>query len=69
MLGIGRFGGIAGSFRVAELAQRQTLSFGQIFATVAIPGVIAALALVVKQAARPEDKTAKLPEAAAVPIH
>ena len=68
MLGIGRFGGIAGSFPVAGLAQRE-LSFGQIFATLAIPGVIAALALVVKQAACPEDRTAKLPEAAAVPIH
>ena len=38
MLGIGRFGGIAGSFLVGELAQ---------LSSVAIPGVTAALALVV----------------------
>lgn len=48
MLGIGRFGGIAGSFLVAELSARQ-LSFGDIFAVVAIPGVIATLALLVKE--------------------
>jgi AAHS family 4-hydroxybenzoate transporter-like MFS transporter len=53
MLGIGRFGGIAGSFLVAELT-RQQLGFGTIFAIVAIPGLIAAAALVVKQLARPE---------------
>ncbi len=68
MLGIGRFGGIAGSFLVAELAARH-LSFGEIFAVVAIPGAIAALALVIKQASRPEDKAPKLPEPAAVPVH
>ncbi|WP_316204696.1 MFS transporter [Bradyrhizobium sp. SZCCHNS3004] len=48
MLGIGRFGGIAGSFLVAEMTARQ-LSFSQIFAVMAIPGAIAAVALVVKQ--------------------
>lgn len=53
MLGIGRFGGIAGSFLVAELARRQ-LNFPTIFAIIAIPGVIAAIALVVKQYAHPE---------------
>ena len=58
MLGIGRFGGIAGSFLVAELARRQ-LGFSAIFAIVAVPGVIAALALVVKQFAHPEDTRAK----------
>ena len=37
MLGLGRFGGIAGSFLVAELARRQ-LTFSEIFAIVAYPG-------------------------------
>jgi AAHS family 4-hydroxybenzoate transporter-like MFS transporter len=54
MLGIGRFGGIAGSFLVAELTRRQ-LDFTSIFAVVAIPGVIATAALLIKQAARPES--------------
>jgi AAHS family 4-hydroxybenzoate transporter-like MFS transporter len=53
MLGLGRFGGIAGSFLVAELTRRQ-LSFSGIFAVVAIPGLIAAAALVCKQWAHPE---------------
>lgn len=53
MLGIGRFGGIAGSFLVAELTARQ-LTMGQIFAVVAVPGIIAALALLIKHAAGPE---------------
>jgi AAHS family 4-hydroxybenzoate transporter-like MFS transporter len=57
MLGIGRFGGIAGSFLVAELARRQ-LDFASIFAIVAVPGVIAALALAVKQFAHPEPAQA-----------
>jgi len=49
MLGFGRFGGIAGSFLVAELARRQ-FDLAAIFEFVAIPGVIAAGALLVKQA-------------------
>src|SRR5215471_12822001 len=53
MLGIGRFGGIAGSFLVAELTARQ-LGFVGIFSIVAIAGLIAALALVIKQLAQPE---------------
>jgi AAHS family 4-hydroxybenzoate transporter-like MFS transporter len=53
MLGIGRFGGIAGSFLVAELARRQ-LDFASIFTIVAIPGLIAMIALLVKQFAHPE---------------
>lgn len=68
MLGIGRFGGIAGSFLVAELAARQ-LRFGQIFAVVAIPGVIAALALLVKQGTHPEDAVAKAAGRAVAPAH
>jgi AAHS family 4-hydroxybenzoate transporter-like MFS transporter len=52
MLGLGRFGGIAGSFLVAELARRQ-LGFGEIFTVVAVPGLVAAAALLVKQLAHP----------------
>ena len=55
MLGLGRFGGIAGSFLVAELTRRQ-LGFSGIFAVVAIPGLVSAAALLVKQLAHPEDK-------------
>jgi AAHS family 4-hydroxybenzoate transporter-like MFS transporter len=50
MLGIGRFGGIAGSFLVAELARRQ-LSFGQVFTVVAAAALVATAALFVKLAA------------------
>jgi MFS transporter, AAHS family, 4-hydroxybenzoate transporter len=52
MLGIGRFGGIGGSFLVAELARRQ-FSFAGIFAVVAIAGLISCAALIVKQINRP----------------
>ena len=59
MLGIGRFGGIAGSFLVAELSSRH-IALSSVFLIVGIPGLIAALALLVKnqvagpsQAARP----------------
>jgi MFS transporter, AAHS family, 4-hydroxybenzoate transporter len=58
MLGLGRFGGIAGSFLVAELARRQ-LTLSEIFAIVAIPGLIAAAALMVKQLAHPDDTAAR----------
>jgi AAHS family 4-hydroxybenzoate transporter-like MFS transporter len=54
MLGMGRFGGIAGSFLVAELTRRQ-LGLSSIFAIVAVPGLIAAVALFVKQMAHPES--------------
>ncbi|GAA0741107.1 MFS transporter [Ideonella azotifigens] len=53
MLGIGRFGGIAGSFLVAQLSA-QRLSFAGIFAVVAVPGLVAAAALIVKQFAEPD---------------
>ncbi|WP_118181206.1 MFS transporter [Paraburkholderia phosphatilytica] len=56
MLGIGRFGGIAGSFLVAELARRQ-FSFGGIFAVVAVAGLVACVALLVKQIAHPQRAT------------
>jgi AAHS family 4-hydroxybenzoate transporter-like MFS transporter len=54
MLGLGRFGGIAGSYLVAELATRH-LGFGQIFAVLAVPALIAAAALVVKQMVHPHS--------------
>jgi AAHS family 4-hydroxybenzoate transporter-like MFS transporter len=53
MLGIGRFGGIAGSFLVAELARRH-FSFADIFATVAAAGAIACVGLLIKQLAGPQ---------------
>ncbi len=53
MLGVGRFGGIAGSFLVAELTRRQ-LDFASIFTIVAVAGAVAAVALVVKQFVHPE---------------
>jgi AAHS family 4-hydroxybenzoate transporter-like MFS transporter len=55
MLGIGRFGGIAGSFLVAELARRQ-LSLSAIFAILAVAGVVATAALLIKQFAHPEKR-------------
>jgi AAHS family 4-hydroxybenzoate transporter-like MFS transporter len=66
MLGIGRFGGIAGSFLVAELARRQ-LDLASIFTIVAIPGLIAAAALLVKQFAHSE--TASEHAIAAIEAH
>jgi MFS transporter, AAHS family, 4-hydroxybenzoate transporter len=52
MLGIGRFGGIAGSFLVAELTRRH-FTFAGVFATIAIAGVLSCIALLIKQMARP----------------
>jgi AAHS family 4-hydroxybenzoate transporter-like MFS transporter len=65
MLGIGRFGGIAGSFLVAELSARH-LGFSEIFTVVAIPGLIATAALVIKQFSSPEPQGRA---AGATPIH
>ncbi len=59
MLGLGRFGGIAGSYLVAELSSRH-MGFGQIFAVLAVPAVIATLALVVKQMVHPHSGNAGL---------
>jgi MFS transporter, AAHS family, 4-hydroxybenzoate transporter len=53
MLGVGRFGGIAGSFLVAELTRRH-FSFAGIFATVAVAGLLACVALLIKQVAQPQ---------------
>jgi len=49
MLGIGRFGGIAGSFLVAELSRRQ-LAFSQVFMVVAAAALVSMAALLVKLA-------------------
>jgi MFS transporter, AAHS family, 4-hydroxybenzoate transporter len=57
MMGIGRFGGIAGSFIVAELTRRH-LGLSEIFAVMAVPGLIAAVALFIKQAVHPELEAA-----------
>lgn len=53
MLGVGRFGGIAGSFLVGELARRH-FSFADIFATVAVAGAVACVGLLIKQFAAPQ---------------
>jgi AAHS family 4-hydroxybenzoate transporter-like MFS transporter len=47
MLGVGRFGGIAGSFLVAELSRRQ-LEFSQVFMVVAVAALVSMAALLVK---------------------
>jgi AAHS family 4-hydroxybenzoate transporter-like MFS transporter len=57
MLGLGRFGGIAGSFLVAELTGMR-LTFSQIFMVLAVPAVVSGAALMVKQMAHPEDRKA-----------
>ncbi len=54
MLGIGRFGGIAGSFIVAEFTRRH-LGIDAIFMYVALAGVVSAIAVAVKQMAHPEE--------------
>jgi AAHS family 4-hydroxybenzoate transporter-like MFS transporter len=58
MLGIGRFGGVAGSFLVAALTARK-LGFADIFLYVAVPGVVAAIALLVKEHAHPASEDAE----------
>lgn len=60
MLGIGRFGGIVGTFWVGEM-QRQHVSIATVFTLVAIPGIVAALALAVKHWADPEHKAHPVP--------
>jgi AAHS family 4-hydroxybenzoate transporter-like MFS transporter len=66
MLGFGRFGGIAGSFLVAALTARH-FGFAEIFAVVAVPGLIAAVALLVKQRTHPEGAAQGAP--AGVTLH
>lgn len=69
MMAIGRIGAVAAPFLVAEL-QRRHFDFAQIFAVLAIPGVIAAIALFVKNASHPEKSVADVEpdEAPAVPV-
>ncbi|WP_298379293.1 aromatic acid/H+ symport family MFS transporter [Azospirillum sp.] len=68
MMGLGRFGGIAGSFLVAELASRQ-MSFESIFIALAIPGFLAAAALWVKQAASAPQRVGTTTATAASAVH
>lgn len=52
MLGVGRFGGIAGSFLVAELGRR-ALDTPTVFLVMAVPALISVAAVVVKSRAAP----------------
>ena len=52
MLGVGRFGGIAGSLLVAQLTAMHAGLAG-VFTVLAVPGAIAAVALCIKRAADP----------------
>ncbi|AQH04102.1 4-hydroxybenzoate transporter (plasmid) [Burkholderia sp. KK1] len=52
MLGVGRFGGIAGSFLVAELS-RKHMGLSGIFTVVAMAGAASCIALLLKQVASP----------------
>ena len=56
MLGMARFGGIAGSFLVAELV-RWHFTFAGVFATIAVAGAVSCIALLVKQLAPPHVTT------------
>lgn len=66
MLGIGRFGGIAGSFLVAELARRQ-FGFTATFTVVALAGVVATAALLGKQYAQRAARV--IPAQTATTVH
>jgi len=68
MLGFGRFGGIAGSFLVAWLTARN-FPFADIFTVVALPGVIAGAALLVKEWVHPEDAATHARPGEAAPLH
>jgi len=57
MLGIGRFGGIAGSFLVAELMRRH-FAFAGVFTTVAAAAGLACIALLINHLARPRASRA-----------
>lgn len=56
MLGMARFGGIAGSFLVAGLV-RWHFTFVGVFATIAVAGAVSCVALLVKQLASPHVAT------------
>jgi AAHS family 4-hydroxybenzoate transporter-like MFS transporter len=68
MLGVGRFGGIAGSFLVAELSRRH-LTFSQVFMVVAGAAVVSMVALLVKLAADRNKPLAGGPTPHAVNLH
>lgn len=55
MMAIGRVGAVIAPFLVAEL-QRREFNFQQIFTVLAIPGLVAALALFIKNCAHPDNK-------------
>ncbi|WP_334174117.1 MFS transporter [Pseudoxanthobacter sp.] len=57
MLGVGRFGGIAGSFLVAELGRR-ALGVETVFLVMAVPALIAAAAIFIKAALGPRPDAA-----------
>ncbi len=61
MLGVGRFGGITGSFLVAELT-RQQVSLPGIFTVVAIAGTVSCVALLIKQAVSSNEAVSDLPD-------
>lgn len=69
MLGLGRFGGILGAFSGAFLMQSE-LSFKSIFALLAIPALLSAIALMIKYAAskRMENPTDVTPVALPEPV-
>ncbi|MFM0336976.1 MFS transporter [Paraburkholderia fungorum] len=54
MLGIARFGGIAGSFLVAELVRRH-FTFAGVFTIIAFAGGLACVALLIKHLAQADD--------------
>lgn len=62
MLGVGRFGGIAGSFLVAQLS-RQHVSLPGIFTVVAMSGAVACVALLIKQATGLSANVPEVPDA------
>ena len=55
MMAIGRVGAVIAPFLVAEL-QRREFDFQQIFTVLAIPGLVAALALFIKNCTHPDNK-------------
>jgi AAHS family 4-hydroxybenzoate transporter-like MFS transporter len=61
MLGVGRFGGIAGSFLVAELS-RQQVGLPGIFTVVAIAGAVSCVALLIKQTTGSAQTLADAPD-------
>ena len=68
MLGIGRFGGIAGSLLIARLTVSH-LNLSDIFAVVAIPGVIATAALLIKEWCSPKSIPDEGGKASVVALH